>query len=263
MTEAELKRQSVLCRREADGVAVVTIDRPERRNALNLEVKGRIADEVTALAVDDTVRVIVLTGSGGCFVAGSDIAEMATMTPTQHVAWATDHVFNVIRHCPKPLIAAIEGYALGGGCELALACDLIIAGRSTKLGQPEIRVGIMPGAGGTQRLIRTIGKYRAMKMILTGGAVAAPDALAMGLLSEVVEDGEALPSALVLAKTIAGMPPLAVRAIKDVMQLGQDAPLETALALERKAFVMLFDSADQKEGMNAFLEKRKPKFSGC
>jgi enoyl-CoA hydratase len=146
MTEAESKRQSVFCRREADGVAVVTIDRPERRNALNLEVKRRIADEVAVLAADDTVRVIVLTGSGGYFVAGSDIAEMATMTPTQHMAWATDHVFNVMRHCPKPLIAAIEGYALGGGCELALTCDMIIAGRSTKLSQPEIRVGIMPGA---------------------------------------------------------------------------------------------------------------------
>ena len=263
MTEAESKRQSVLCRRETDGVAVVTIDRPERRNALNLEVKRRIADEIATLADDDAVRVIVLTGSGGYFVAGSDIAEMATMTPTQHVAWATDHVFNIVRGCKKPLIAAIEGYALGGGCELALTCDMVIAGNSTQLGQPEIRVGIMPGAGGTQRLLRTIGKYRAMKMVLTGESVSAPDAFAMGLLSEIVEDGQALPRALELAKTIARMPPLAVRAIKEVMQLGQDAPLEMALALERKAFVMLFDSADQKEGMSAFLEKRKPQFKGC
>ena len=263
MTETESKRQSVLCRREADGVAVVTIDRPERRNALNLEVKRRIADEVAALAADDTVRVIVLTGSGGYFVAGSDITEMATMTPTQHVAWATDYVFNVMRQCSKPLIAAIEGYALGGGCELALTCDMIIAGKSTKLGQPEIRVGIMPGAGGTQRLIRTIGKYRAAKMVLTGEAISAPDALAMGLLSEVVDDGKALSRSMEIAHTVAEMPSLAVRAIKEVMQLGPDVPLETALALERKAFVMLFDSADQKEGMSAFLEKRKPNFRGC
>jgi enoyl-CoA hydratase/carnithine racemase len=140
---------------------------------------------------------------------------------------------------------------------------MIIAGRSTKLGQPEIRVGIMPGAGGTQHLLRTIGKYRASKMVLTGEPVAAPDALAMGLLSEMVEDGRALSRALELAKTIAAMPPLAVRAIKEVMHLGQDVPLETAFALERKAFVKLFDSADQKEGMNAFLEKRKPLFRGC
>jgi enoyl-CoA hydratase len=263
MTEAESKRQSVLCSRDADGVAVLTIDRPERRNALDLKVKGRIAAEVTALVADDAVRVIVLTGSGGCFVAGTDIAEMATMSSSQHVALATDQVFSVLRRCPKPLIAALEGYALGGGCELALTCDMIIAGRSTKLGQPEIRVGIMPGAGGTQRLLRTVGKYRAMKMILTGQPVTAPDALSMGLLSEMVEDGQALPRAIELARTIAGMPPLAVRAIKEVVQLGQDVPLETALSLERKAFVMLFDSADQKEGMKAFLEKRRPKFSGC
>jgi enoyl-CoA hydratase len=257
------RRSIVLCHREAEGVAVITIDRPERRNALNLDVKARIAGEVATLMTDDGVRVIVLTGSGGYFAAGTDLAEMATMTPAQHVALSTDHVFNVLRRCPKPLIAALEGYALGGGCELALTCDLIIAGRGTKLGQPEIRVGIMPGAGGTQRLMRAIGKYRAMKMILTGEPVAAPEALAMGLLSEMVEDGQALPRALELARTIASMPPLAVRAIKEVMQLGQDTPLETALALERKAFVMLFDSADQKEGMNAFLEKRRPMFRGC
>ena len=177
------------------------------------------------------------------------------MTPTQHVMLGTDHAFNVMRLCPKPLIAALEGYALGGGCELAPTCDIIIAGRRTKLGQPEIRVGIMPGAGGTQWLVRALGKYRAMKMILTGEPVSAPDALTMGLLSEVVEDGQAVPRALEL--------PLAVRTIKEAVQLGQDASLETALALERKSFVMLFDSADQEEGMNAFLEKRKPKFIGC
>jgi enoyl-CoA hydratase/carnithine racemase len=260
---AEASRPPVLSRRAADGVAVVTIDRPERRNALNLDVKRRLADAVTALVADKAVRVIVLTGAGGYFVAGTDVAEMATMTPTEHVALATDWVFNVLRQCPKPLIAALEGYALGGGCELALTCDLIVGGRSTKLGQPEIRVGIMPGAGGTQRLLRTAGKYRAMKMILTGEPVSAPEALAMGLLSEMVEDGEALARALELARIIAAMPPLAVRAIKEVVQLGQDAPLETALALERKAFVMLFGSVDQKEGMKAFLEKRKAKFSGC
>jgi enoyl-CoA hydratase/carnithine racemase len=139
---------------------------------------------------------------------------------------------------------------------------MIVAGRSTKLGQPEIRVGIMPGAGGTQRLVRVMGKYRAMKLMLTGEPVSAPEAMAMGLLSEMVDDGQALTRALELARTIVGMPPLAVRAIKEAVQLGQDAPLETGLALERKAFLMLFDSDDQKEGMGAFLEKRKPRFSG-
>ena len=197
--------------------------------------------------------------------------EIATMKRDTEASWASERVesallrerINDVAAEVARLIAALEGYALGGGCELALTCDMIIAGRSTKLGQPEIRVGIMPGAGGTQHLLRTIGKYRASKMVLTGEPVAAPDALAMGLLSEMVEDGRALSRALELAKTIAAMPPLAVRAIKEVMHLGQDVPLDTAYALERKAFVMLFDSADQKEGMNAFLEKRKPLFRGC
>ena len=171
-------------------------------------------------------------------------------------------MFTVLRRFPKTLIAAVEGYALGGGCELALACDMIVAGGNAKFGQPEIRVGIMPGAGGTQRLLRTVGKYRAMKLILTGEPVTADEALSMGMLSEVVPDGTALDRALEIARTILAMPPLAVLAIKEVMRLGQDVPLETALALERKAFQLLFDTGDQKEGMRAFLEKRNAVYSG-
>lgn len=262
MTTSQDAATPVTVVRPEAGLAVVTIDRPERRNALNLEVKGLVADAVDMLAADDSIRVIVLTGAGGCFVAGSDVAEMATMSPLSHVELHADRVFNALRHCPKILIAAVEGYALGGGCELALCCDLIVAGETAKFGQPEIRVGIMPGAGGSQRLLRAIGKYRVMKLILTGEQVAAPEALTMGMLSEVVPDGTALERANALAKTILAMPPLAVRAIKEVVQLGQDAPLETALSVERKAFMMLFDSADQKEGMKAFLEKRKPIFQG-
>jgi enoyl-CoA hydratase len=209
------------------------------------------------------VRVVILTGEGGVFVAGTDVAEMAGMTPTEHTLLATDQVFTTLRRCPKVLIAAIEGYALGGGCELALACDLIVAGESAKLGQPEIRMGIMPGAGGTQRLLRAVGKYRAMRMVLTGEPVDARDALGMGLLSDLVPDGTALERAMDLARTISRMPPLAVRAIKEVMQLGQDVPLETALQLERKAFQLLFATQDQKEGMNAFLGKRAATYSGA
>lgn len=262
MTDSSGAKPPVITERDGNGTAVITINRPERRNALNLEVKGLIADAVDALTTDETVNVIVLTGAGGCFVAGTDLVEMATMTPQTHVASQTDRVFNVLRHCPKILIAAVEGYALGGGCELALCCDLIIAGEDAAFGQPEIRVGIMPGAGGSQRLLRAIGKYRAMKLMLTGEQVRAPDAFAMGMISEVAPKGAALERALALAKTVLAMPPLAVRAIKEVVTLGQDAPLETALSLERKAFMMLFDSADQKEGMRAFLEKRKPVYKG-
>ncbi|MBK5958480.1 enoyl-CoA hydratase [Rhodoplanes elegans] len=262
MTINTQTKPPVTTTRRGDGVAIVTIDRPERRNALNLEVKALIADAIETLTADDAVRVIVLTGAGGYFVAGTDIAEMVEMTPQTHVAKQTGRVFDVLRHCPKIVIAAVEGYALGGGCELALCCDMIVAGEDAAFGQPEIRVGIMPGAGGTQRLIRAIGKYRAMKLMLTGEAVKAPDALAMGLITEVAPKGGALDRALVLAETILKMPPLAVRAIKEVVALGQDVPLETALALERKAFIMLFDSADQVEGMTAFLEKRKPVYRG-
>jgi enoyl-CoA hydratase len=245
-------------RHDGDGIAVVTINRPERRNALNLEVKEQLADTVGKLGDDKAIRVIILTGAGSYFVAGTDIAEMAAMTPTQHVALKTDRVFTVLRECPKILIAAVEGYALGGGCELALACDMIIAGAGAKFGQPEIRVGIMPGAGATQRLVRVMGRYRAMKLILTGEAIGSRDALAMGMLTEVVEDGKALERSLELARTVASMPQLSVQAIKEVVRLGQDVPLDTALALERKAFLLLFDSADQKEGMQAFLQKRAP-----
>jgi len=245
-----------------DGVAVITIDRPRRRNALNLDVKRRLVGAVEALNRDPAVRVIVLTGAGGYFVAGTDINEMASMTPTSHTLQATDQVFTTLRHSTKPLIAAVEGYALGGGCELALACDMIVAAEDARFGQPEIKVGIMPGAGGTQRLLRTIGKYQALRMMLTGEPIDARAAFACGLVSELSPHGAALDQALELARTVAAMPPLAVRAIREAVQLGQDAPLETALQLERKAFQLLFDSADQKEGMRAFLEKRPPAYTG-
>ena len=252
----------VTCALHGDGVAVITIDRPRRRNALNLDVKQRLVDAVLTLNADASVCVIVLTGAGGYFVAGTDIDEMASMTPTSHTLGATDLVFTTLRQSGKPTIAAVEGYALGGGCELALACDLIVAAEGARFGQPEIKVGIMPGAGGTQRLLRTMGKYQALRMMLTGEPIGAPQAFACGLVSELCPDGAALEYAQALARTIAAMPPLAVRAIRDVVQLGQDAPLETALQLERKAFQLLFDSADQKEGMRAFLEKRAPRYQG-
>ena len=244
------------------GVAVVTIDRPRRRNALNLDVKRRLTDAVRTLGADNTVKVIVLTGANGYFVAGTDIDEMTDMTPTSHTLDATDLVFTTLRHSSKPLIAAVEGYALGGGCELALACDLIVAAEGAKFGQPEIKVGIMPGAGGTQRLLRTIGKYQALRMMLTGEPISAREAFANGMVSELCPDGQALPQALALARTIAAMPPLAVRAIREVVQQGQDASLEMALLLERKAFQLLFDTDDQQEGMRAFMEKRAPQYQG-
>jgi len=253
----------VVCENGENGVAVITIQRPEKLNALNLEVKRLIEDHVRRLSADDSVGVIVLTGGPKVFVAGTDIAEMHGLTPTQHLLEKTDGVFLALRECRKILIAAVEGFALGGGCELALACDLIIAGETAKFGQPEIRVGIMPGAGGTQLLLRTIGRYRTMLLALTGDHIAAPEALSMGMVSEVVPEGEALARALARAKTISRMPPLAVRSIKEALRVGQESPLSAALAAERNLFLMLFDTADQKEGMQAFMDKRPPTYRGA
>ncbi len=252
----------VACEMRDNRVAVITLQRPEKLNALNLEVKRLIEDHVRRLSADDAVTTIILTGGPTVFVAGTDVAEMRDMTPTQHLLDKTDGVFLALRECPKILIAAVEGYALGGGCELALACDLIIAGAGAKFGQPEIRVGVMPGAGGSQLLLRTIGKYRAMLLCLTGEQIAAPEALSMGMVSEVVPEGEAMDRALARAKTIAKAPPLAVRAIKQAIQIGQESPLSAALTAERNLFRLLFDTADQTEGMQAFIDKRSPAYKG-
>jgi enoyl-CoA hydratase len=187
---------------------------------------------------------------------------MVDQTAIEIMARGTERLWEPIASCPKPVIAAVNGYALGGGCELAMHADIIIAGEGASFGQPEVRVGIMPGAGGTQRLTRAVGKFRAMKMLLTGEPVTASDALAMGLVSEVVPDAAVFEAALRVAKTIAAMPPLAVMQIKEVALAGQDASLGTAMMLERKAFQLLFATSDQKEGMRAFMEKRKPEFRG-
>jgi enoyl-CoA hydratase len=243
-------------------VGILTIDRPERRNALNLQVKQEIIDQLKALEQDPGISAVVLTGSGGYFVAGTDIAEMSTMRPNDHVRLDTDRVFHVVRQLTKPVIAAVEGYALGGGCELALACDIIIAAEDAKFGQPEIRVGIMPGAGGTQRLLRAAGRYKALLWSLTGDMIPASEAYMANVVSELVLPGQALARSIELAGQIAGMPPLAVQSIRDAVRQGADVPIDTALALERRYFERLFDSEDQKEGMCAFLEKRTPQYQG-
>ena len=243
-------------------VATITINRPERRNALSMAVKRELQAAIEALSADRSVRVIVLTGASSYFVAGTDIAEMATMTPADHVALDTGGVFRALRASEKMTIAAVEGYALGGGCELALCCDLIVAGEGARFGQPEIRVGIMPGAGGTQAFVRAMGRYRAMKLLIAGDAIPAPEALTLGLISEIVGTGEALAEAHNLARRIAAMPPRAVAGIRDLVRKGPDMPIDAALAYERQTFMLLFGGGDQEEGMTAFLEKRRPSYSG-
>lgn len=252
----------VLLERPGDGVAVLRLNRPEVRNALNMAVRTQLAGHFRALAADPDMRAVVIAGSGNCFAAGADLAEMADAGAIEMMQRNTHLLWQAIADCPVPVIAAVNGYALGGGCELAMHADMIVAGEGAQFGQPEIRVGIMPGAGGTQRLTRAVGKFKAMRMVLTGEPVGAREAEAMGLVSEVVPDADVLPRALELARKVARMPPLAVRQIKEVLLAGQDAPLSAALMLERKAFQLLFASRDQKEGMRAFLEKRKPGYEG-
>lgn len=245
-----------------DGVAVIRLNRPEVKNALNLAVRQHLIDQFTALGSNPQVRCIVLTGGDEVFMAGADIRDMVDLGTVDMMLRNSQRLWQVISSCPKPLIAAINGYAWGGGCELAMHADIIVAGEGASFCQPEIKVGIMPGAGGTQRLARAVGKFQAMKMVLTGQPVSAREAQAMGLVSEVVPDTQTLEAALRMARQIAKMPPLAVAQIKEVLLAGLDASLETALMLERKAFQLLFASQDQKEGMRAFLEKRKPSFQG-
>jgi enoyl-CoA hydratase/carnithine racemase len=250
----------VILERPDPAIAVLRLNRPQARNALNLAVRELLAQHFTDLGGDDATRCIILTGSDTIFAAGADLRDMVERTPVEIMS--RRNLWQPIAHCPKPVIAAVNGFALGGGCELAMHADIIIAGEGASFGQPEVRVGIMPGAGGTQRLVRAVGKFKAMKMLLTGEAVTARDAFTMGLASEVVPDAEVFPRALAIARTIAALPPLALMQIKEAVLAGEDSSLEAGLMLERKAFQLLFATADQKEGMRAFLEKRKPEFEG-
>ena len=252
----------VLLERPSDAIAIVRLNRPEVRNALNLTIRQEMAEIFRTLAEDRKLRCVVLTGNDQAFAAGADIADMSQIDAIEMFHRHTERLWAAVGECPVPVIAAVNGFALGGGLELAMHADIIIAGKSAQLGQPEVKVGIMPGAGGTQRLTRAIGKFRAMLLCLTGEMVSAQEAFDMGLVSRVVEDEDVLNVALKLAEKIASMPPIAVAQIKEVILTGADIPLSAALALERKAVQVLFASKDKSEGMSAFLEKRRPNYSG-
>ena len=252
----------VLLEYPKDHVALLRMNRPEALNALNTASRVELVDHFLALGEDDNVRCIVITGDDKAFVAGADLKEMADKGTVDMTLSKVRKLWRVIAGCPKPVIAAVNGFALGGGCELAMHADIIIAGENAKFGQPEVRVGIMAGGGGTQRLTRAVGKFKAMKMLLTGEPVSATEAFEMGLASEVVADDQVLDRALEMADTIAALPPLAIRQTKEVVLAGADCPLDAALTLERKAFDILFDTVDQKEGMRAVIEKRNPEFKG-
>lgn len=246
-----------------DGVALVTLDRPEVLNALDSETLRQLVEELERLDGDEACRCVVITGAGDrAFAAGADIREMSDATPVSLTVANSFARWERIRRIRKPIIAAVRGYALGGGCELAMACDMIVAADDAVFGQPEIRIGVIPGAGGTQRLTRALGKAKAMELILTGRNLPAHEAEAHGLVTRVVARESVLVEALALAETIAGMPPLAVMAAKEAVNRAQELPLEAGLEFERRNFFLLFATEDQKEGMRAFVEKRTPEWKG-
>jgi enoyl-CoA hydratase len=253
----------VLTDRPGDGVAVVTLNRPKALNALNPALIEQLVETLQGLDRDDDVRAIVIRGAGErAFAAGADIREMAAQTAvtlTKSNAFAR---WDEVARIRTPVIAAVRGFALGGGCELAMACDMIIAGDDAQFGQPEIKLGVIPGVGGTQRLKRAVGKARAMELVLTGRSIDAHEAERIGLVTRVVPAAETFAEAERLARTIAAMPPLAVIAAKDAVNHAEELGLAAGLDYERRLFTLLFATADQKEGMAAFVEKRPPSWSG-
>ncbi|HYH08391.1 MAG TPA: enoyl-CoA hydratase-related protein [Thermoanaerobaculia bacterium] len=248
-----------------DGILTITIDRPKVLNALNAQTVAEIGQAFEAARVDDSVKVVILTGGGEkAFVAGADINELAQMTPItgKEVAEKGQRVFRAIEKFPKPVIAAINGFALGGGCELALACHIRIASEKAQLGLPEVTLGIIPGYGGTQRMARLLGKGKALELILTGDRIAAAEAERIGLVNRVVPADQLLTAAEDMARSIAKRGPLAVRAAIEAVMSGSDMPFEEGQFLEATLFGLLASTADMKEGMSAFLEKRAADFKG-
>jgi enoyl-CoA hydratase len=246
-----------------DKVGIITLNRPEVRNAIDQTMREEVAQALSAFEQDAEVRAIILTGGPKVFAAGADIAAMVEKTALeQFYRLSLVELTFQMEKTAKPIIAAIAGFALGGGCELAMACDMIVAAEDASFGQPEIRIGVMPGAGGTQRLTRAIGKARAMEIILTGRTMSAAEAEAHGLVTSVVPAAATVDAALELGARIASMPPLAVRAAKDAIRAADETSLRDGLAREREAFFRLFDTEDQAEGMAAFTQKRAPTWSG-
>ena len=243
-------------------IAVVTLNRPRVLNALSPDVIRELTSALAELDAEESVRAVVLTGGPKVFAAGADIADMADRGAVDQLRRDQTGRWTSLAGFSKPLIAAVNGYALGGGCEVALMCDLIVAGDSARLGQPEINLGIIPGAGGTQRWPRTAGKHVAMEVMLTGAPVTARRAYELGIVNKVVPSEMTIEVAKRLARQLAEKPPLAVRMAKEAVLKAFEAPLSEGLASERKSFYFLFASEDQKEGMHAFLEKRKGVFKG-
>ncbi len=243
-------------------IATITLDRPKVLNALSPAVIAEVGAVLRDLDADDSIRAVVVTGGPKVFAAGADIGDMAERSAAEQLSRDQTGAWSLVSGFKKPLIAAVNGYCLGGGCELALLCDVIIAGDSARLGQPEINLGIIPGAGGTQRWPRTAGKYAAMEVMLTGGMVSARRAYELGMVNKVVPAEMSVAVAQRMARQLAEKPPVAVRLAKESVQKAFETSLAEGLAAERRSFYFLFSTDDQKEGMRAFLEKRKGVFKG-
>lgn len=255
--------ENILVEHPAEGVALVRLNQPRTFNALTGPLMDELMTALEQLDADPEVRCLVLTGNEKAFAAGADIKEMAQATPVELIEKAFIGRWERLRALRKPIIAAVSGYALGGGCELALACDMIIASETAVFGQPEINLGVIPGAGGTQRLARTLGKALAMEMALNDRRLSAAEAERFGLVNRVVPVADLIDEAVALAAAIAARAPLAVRFAKDAVNMALETPLSAGLAYERNLFYALFATEDQREGMAAFLEKRKPEWKGA
>jgi enoyl-CoA hydratase len=243
-------------------IALIELNRPKELNALNKQLMEEVRDALQALDKNDQVRVIIITGNEQAFAAGADIKQMADKSAIDMLLVDQFSTWDQIRRTKKPIIAAVSGFALGGGCEFAMTCDMIIASETAKFGQPEIKIGTIPGAGGTQRLTRAIGKAKSMELILTGRFLSAEEAHYYGLVNKVVPKEMYLHEALQLAKEIAQLSPVAVQLAKEAVNRSFETHLDEGLAFERKNFYLTFASEDQKEGMKAFVEKRKADFKG-
>lgn len=244
------------------GVALVRLNRPKELNALNTKLMTELAEVITTLDNDEAVRCIVLTGNERAFAAGADIKELSGATQVDIIKMNRFARWEAIRKCRKPIVAAVSGFVLGGGCELSMLCDIVVASETAQFGQPEIKIGVIPGAGGTQRLTHALGKSRAMELLLTGRFIDAQEAKTKGLVSHVVPVELYLDTALELAREIASMPPLAVQMAKDAVNHAYELGLSQGVDYERHNFYLLIGKDDHKEGMAAFIEKRKPNWTG-
>ncbi|HET6777486.1 MAG TPA: enoyl-CoA hydratase-related protein [Gemmatimonadales bacterium] len=250
----------------SDGIARITINRPDKLNALNATVIAELGDAITRVETDAAVRGVILTGAGTkAFVAGADITELAEQTPLQGKARSLlgQQVFRRLERCGKPVIAAVNGFALGGGCELAMACHIRLAAEHARFGQPEVKLGIGPGYGGTARLPRLVGRGRALELLLTGGMIDAAEAYRIGLVNQVVPGDQLLEKSEAMMRTILENGPLAIRACLEAVDAGMETTLDQALLLEANHFGLLSATSDMREGTEAFIEKRKAVFKGA